>query len=417
MLAKYLVTILLLLSPVAWAQMWGTGMYGGMQACGYPQQVSQGAVSEDDSVREAREAISELQAQLKAKKSEKKKVDRQTDKARQDIEKGISDEHVGFVLEHIENSRQCMAYKDFQGVEQSHSSGDEGTATIPQGNMTPIQSFSLDEWRTYCDRSRAGSVNGALCVDAKLQKREGRSNASVCKKSLVEYRKNYALQDKLQGEIEDLEARIKDAKEEFTDARKQAAEDRKSNTEGGVCVECMARSNGNSVVQPQTNWASVIGNVGVGLASIYMGYKTNKMISNNNANLGWPTDPYATQGYGYGLGAIATGMGQVLGGGSGIYGSISGGMSTGSFGCAGNNGGPYGMMGPYGGMNGNGMWGNPYVMNSSLMFRMQQIQYGGSYLGSSLSGLGTGTSTYLTPLPGSSSSLTTLPGSLSTSGR
>lgn len=525
MAAKSLVLILLLFSPAVNAQMWGTGMYGGMQACAYPQQVASGAVSEDDSVREAREALSELQAQLKTKKSEKKKVERQTDKARQDIERGISDDYTGFVLEHIENSRSCASYKGFQGTEESQVSAEEGSVTVPQANMTPIQSFSVEEWRAYCDRSKSGSVNGALCADARFQKREGRANASACKKALVEYRKNYSLQDKLQGDIEDLEARIKDAKEELTDARKQAAEDRKTNTEGGVCLECLARSNGNSVVQPQTNWASVLGNVGVGLASIYIGYKTNKMIADNNANLGWPTDPYAAQGYGYGLGAIATGMGQVIGGGSGIYGSMAGGMGAGAFGCAGNNGGPYGMMGPYGGMNGSGMWGNPYAMNSmggglfnggmgpwgmnsynpmmnmmgmngynpmlangmmggmlgtgnmlgygnmmsygsmlggslmggsmmgsynlqyqqqlmqlqmqqyqsqmqkystlsslqqemyNLMFRMQQIQYGGSYLGTSLSGLGTGTSTYLTPLPGSTSTLTTLPGSLSTSGR
>lgn len=515
MLARLIFVTSFLTAATAWSQtMWGTGVYGGMQACGYQQQAAPAASSEDDTVREARQALADLQAQLKTKKAEKKKAEAQSERAKKDVEKGISDEYVDFVFEHIEHSKRCAEYKGLEAA--SVVGGEEGGAKIPQANMTEVRSFSVEEWQNYCDRGKAGSVSGAICGDGKFQQREGRDNVASCKKGLVEYRKNYALQEKLQGEIEDLEDRIRDAKEEITDARKQAAEDRKNNTEGGICVECMARSNGNSVVQPQTNWASVIGNVGLGLASAYMGYKTNKMISENNANLGWPTDPYASQGYGYGLGAIATGMGQALGGGSGIYGSMAGGMGAGGFGCAGNNGGPYGMMGPYGGMNGYGMWGNPYAMTSmgggmfnqgmgpwgmngynpmmmssmgvstlpgygtmmsgygnmmgygtmlgtgsmlsygsmlgtggmlgnstyqqqlmqlqmqqyqsqmqrysalsslqqemyTLMYRMQQIQYGGTtYLGSSL---GT-TSSYITPLPGSTSTgLTTLPTTLST---
>lgn len=370
MFSRMLLTLSMLLGSSAWAQsMWGTGVYGGMQGCSYPMQVAQGAVSEDDATREARERIKEIQEQIKEKKSEKKKADTLAKRSRDEIEKGIASEYSDFVFEHIENSRRCLQYKEYgsslpEPEVQAH--GEIAGQPIAEANMISVQSFSAEQWTRFCDANRPGSINPSICSDPQTQGRSGGNrSAQSCKKGLADYRKNYAMAEKLQGEIEDLQEDLKDAKSSLTDARREAAEERKEQTEGGVCIECMAKSNGQTPVQPQTNWASVLGNVGVGLASIYAGYQTNKMVTENNANLGWPTNPYASQGYGYGLGAIGTGLGQALGGGaSGIYGSMAGSMGTGSFGCAGTNGGANGMMGPYGGMNGNGMWGNPYGMSN-----------------------------------------------------
>ncbi|WP_061834769.1 THO complex subunit 7 family protein [Bdellovibrio bacteriovorus] len=456
MLSRTLLIFSILASSSAWGQMWGTGMYGGMQGCSYPTQVAQGAVSEDDATREARERIKEIQEQIKDKKSEKKKVDAQVKRSHSDIEKSISGEYSDFIFEHIENSRRCAQYKGHPSAQAGdvEAGGTEGGKEIAEANILSVQSFSAEQWNRFCDSSKPGSINASVCTDPQVQGRSGGiRNAQTCKKGLTEYRKNYGLAEKIQGEIEDLQEDLKQAKSELSDARKDALADRKEQTEGGVCLECMAKSNGQATVQPQTNWASVLGNVGVGLASIYAGYQTNKMITENNANLGWPTDPYAAQGYGYGLGAIGTGLGQAMGGGgSGIYGSMAGGMGSGGFGCAGMNGGMYGMAGPYGGMNGYGMWGNPYGMSmygnnmlgggmfnsgmgpwglngynnyqqqyqqqmqryqamsslqqemSTLMYRMQQIQYGnsgyyGGYLGYSNSAYGYNSG--LSVIPGS----------------
>ena len=112
MLSRTLLIFSLLVSSNAWAQqMWGTGMYGGMQGCSYPTQVAQGAISEDDATMEARQRIKEIQEEIKNKKSEKKKVDAQVRRSHGDIEKSISGEYSDFIFEHIENSRRCAQYK------------------------------------------------------------------------------------------------------------------------------------------------------------------------------------------------------------------------------------------------------------------------------------------------------------------
>lgn len=365
-------TVLLPLSSLAQTSMWGTGLYGGMQSCPYNVRAGNGAASVDDATKEIQSEISEAQKQLKAKKSEKKKVDREAERAKAEVTKTLSDDSADFIFEHIENSRRCNEYKGYQSPSQeSEVQGDQGGEAIANQNLIPVQSFSASEWSQYCDASKAGGVSGAVCGNPRFKQSEGgRSDAASCKKGLSDYRKSYAQSQKLQREIERLENSIARSKEALKDAKQDALEaqrDRMQNgdTEGGICIECMAQGNGYSYQKPQqTDWGSVIGNVALGLGSVYMGYKTNQMITENNANLGWPTNPYSSVGYGYGFGAMATGLSQALGGGSGIYGSVGGGLGSGAFGCAGMNGGSMGMMGS---MMGSMMGGYPMSSMGSMM--------------------------------------------------
>lgn len=369
MLKKTLVIFVLLLSVKTFAQqaMWGTGAYGGMQACPYNVHAGNGAVSSDDETKEIQSEISEIQSQLKEKKSEKKKIERETERTKKEIARSLSEGQADFIFEHIENSRRCQEYKGYQvHAAESFVQGKEGTKSFANENLIEVRApLSLEEWAKYCDPNKPGSVSGSIC---------GRNDTQACKKSLAEYRKSFSEGQKLAKEIEQLQDSLQRSKENLKQAKKDAQEAqrerRQAGTEGDTCIECQARGNGYSYQKPQTDFGSSWGNIALGLGSIAMGYQTNKMIAGYNAQNGWETNPYNAVGYGYGLGALGTGISQMMGGGSGIYGAMGGGVGQGAFGCAGNNGGAMGMMGAYGGANGNGMWGNPYAMNAMSNMNM-----------------------------------------------
>ena len=359
--------------------MWGAGVYGGMQACPYPYAAAEGSSSHLDDIKEAQEAISEAQKQIREKKSEKRRLTSDLAKARKNVEGVVREEFTTFMFDHIENTNKCTDYAalavDPKGsVSQVAEGGKVVTPTKPDGtpsNGKAITGFSLEQWKNLCDPNKPGAVSGAVCDGADYrQPTKGRATAQDCKTGLIEYRNKYTQSGKLQSEIEALENAVRQAKDNIKDSRKSLAEERReqqreareAQLEGGVCVGCIAQGAGYQYRKPETDMGSVLGNFALGGISLLAGYQTNKMIAGYNAQNGWETNPYASMGYGYGLGAIGTGIGQLVGGGSGIYGSMSGGIGAGAFGCAGNNGGPYGMAGPYGGMNGNGMWGNPYGM-------------------------------------------------------
>ncbi|KYG66125.1 hypothetical protein AZI86_03415 [Bdellovibrio bacteriovorus] len=376
-------TIVMSIAVGAQAQMWGAGVYGGMQACPYDYGAAQGATSDLDAVREAQQAIEETKRELNKKKSELKRVETKVKRSRSEIERAVDGQYTDALFNHMDNAFSCHEYADYipnrrpndaptpvdeeDGVVASGSQG--GQRIDSNAGKQTHDGIDADTWGRVCrDRGDLNKefVCSSLRGDGGRGVRVGRGTPVNCTKAITEYRRNNYIAQKLQTEIENLEANIDEYKEDkrmaLQEARDEAAERRREQLEGGVCLDCLVQGNSYQYQRPQTDWASVVGNVGLGLVSMYAGYKTNKMVANANANIGWPTDPWAAQGYGYGLGAIATGMGQVVGGGSGIYGAMGGGIGQGGFGCAGNNGGPYGMMGPYGGMNGAGMWGNPYGM-------------------------------------------------------
>lgn len=358
-------TLVMSFAFAAQAQTWGTGMWGGMQACSYPYSAAEGASSYQDEIDEANAAIKEAQSQIRQKKSEKKRADRDWERAEKDINDVISEDYSEFIYEHIKNNVSCKEYQGLGSGDEFIAQGQEGDAAVQAPGSREIRAFTVKEWGALCDKNKSGSVSGAVCDGARFRQMEkGRATSQDCKKALTEHRKKYALANKLQREIETLENAVDRYKDDIKDSRADLAEERREaqreRLEGGVCVDCVTSGGGYTYQKPETNWGSVVGNVVLGLGMVGMGYQTNKMVAKANSNIGWPTDPYPA--YLAGMGPLATGIGQMIGGGSGIYGSIGGGIGAGGFGCAGNNGGPYGMMGPYGGMNGSGMWGNPYGM-------------------------------------------------------
>lgn len=358
-------TLVMSFAFAAQAQMWGTGMWGGMQACSYPYSAAEGASSYQDEINEAQAAIKEAQSQIRQKKSEKKRADRDWERAERDINDVISEDYSEFIYEHIKNNVSCKEYQGLGSGDEFIAQGQEGDAAVQAPGSREIRAFTVREWSALCDKNKSGSVSGAVCDGARFRQMEkGRATSQDCKKALTEHRKKYALSNKLQREIEALENAVARYKDDIKDSKADLAEERREaqreRLEGGVCIDCVASGSGYTYQKPETDWGSVVGNVVLGLGMVGMGYQTNKMVARANSNIGWPTDPYPA--YLAGMGPLATGIGQMIGGGSGIYGAIGGGIGAGGFGCAGNNGGPYGMMGPYGGMNGGGMWGNPYGM-------------------------------------------------------
>ena len=358
-------TVVMSFAVSAQAQMWGTGMYGGMQSCPYNYGAAAGSSSYLDEIKEAQANIKEAEKQLRAKKSEKKRLDRNMERSRRDVEEVVSEDFTEFIFEHIENNVSCQEYKGMGNPDEPIVQGQVGDAPVQASGSRDVRSFTVTEWGALCDKNKNGSVSGMVCDGARFRQSEkGRATSQDCKKGLSDYRKAYAQSNKLQREIEALENAIRRSKDDIQDARTNYAEEQRERQremlEGGVCIECMAQGSGYTYQKPETDWGSVIGNIGLGLAATYMGYQTNKMVTNANANIGWPTQPYPAWGYGFPF--FAQGLQQAIGGGSGIYGAIGGGIGAGAFGCAGMNGGAYGMMGPFGGMNGAGMWGNPYAM-------------------------------------------------------
>ncbi|AHI06918.1 hypothetical protein BDW_12090 [Bdellovibrio bacteriovorus W] len=353
------------------AQMWGTGMYGGMQSCPYNYGSAAGSSSYLDEIKEAQENIREAEKQLRTKKSEKKRLVNNTmDRARKNVEQVVSDEFSELVFDHIENNVSCKEYRGLGQQDEPIVQAEIGNTSVQAPASRDVRAFTVSEWAVLCDSNKAGSVSGTVCDGARFRQPEkGRATAQDCKKGLVDYRKAHIQANKLQREIESLENLIRNAKDDISDAKANYADEQRerqrSQSEGGICIDCMVQGSGYTYQKPETDWGSVVGNIGLGLAATYMGYQTNKMATQANANIGWPTDPYPAWGYGFPF--LAQGIGQAIGGGSGIYGAVGGGIGAGGFGCAGQNGGAYGMMGPYGGMNGSGMWGNPYAMGGMGM--------------------------------------------------
>ncbi|MEN0060271.1 MAG: hypothetical protein AAGB31_15640, partial [Bdellovibrio sp.] len=324
-------TLLLPASAFAQISMWGTGTWGGMQNCNYQVRQGEGATNEDDGLSELQAALKEDQQQLKDKKNEKKKLERAAEKARTRIEKSIAEDQASFIFEHIENERRCDEYKGLENLQTSASpanvSEDERQGPPARGSRPPgapgqkddfiaggtegnnnveaptpankgllvIPSY-VSNWGQHCDPSKKGSVRSSAC-NAYRDSEGGRGNSvDSCKKSLTEYRVNYSKGKKLQNEIEDLEERIQMRKEELADAKKEmqelARERRMSQTEGEYCENCARKGSGYVYQKPQTDWSGVTANAITGALATYMGYQQNKMVTEANAELGWPTQSY-----------------------------------------------------------------------------------------------------------------------------
>jgi hypothetical protein len=385
--SKFLVVLLALFPLSAFAQnmQWGSGQWGGSQGCGYQQQTAQGAVSEDDPLQEMLSEIQEIKTQLKEKKSELKKIDRLSQRSHEKLDESLSPEAATMVFSHIENNARCSEYQGLANAAPAGSvGGSQGDVPVAaaQDNMLEVQGISVADWSKHCDRTKPGSVRESICsMTAAPGEGSRRADPSSCRKSLVEYRKNYASSKKLATEIEGLQDTLDARKRDLTDLKKDLREEaRDATTQGDYCAECEKRGNGYTYQQPQTNWGGVLANVGTGLLASYMGYKSNKMISENNAELGFPTYNSNYSALGYGMPYFQ----------AGLYGALSGGQGQGGFGCGGNSnqaggafGYPNGMMG--GSMGGGMYMGNPMMMGMNGMNGMGSGMMNGGMM---MSGMG-----------------------------
>ncbi|QLY24980.1 hypothetical protein [Bdellovibrio sp. KM01] len=354
----------------------GTGVYGGMQQCPYNYGGGQAAVSEDDDVADLQQQIAELKKDKAEKKSDLKKAERDMKYARRDIEDVVADNYAQTLFEHMDGTKSCDEYEGYaedftaDGVVVGEEGQQKSAPKSKAGDFSPAQWNGLDTKTNYvCNRSQRGTINPAACF-APFQVQDRKiGSTDRCKAALKTYSASTSKANKLRSDIENIDRSIEYAQDRLRDARKDALQARqdaqREQTEAGICPNCAASGNGYTYTKPQTDWTSVIANVGMGLFGTYLGYQQNKYAIENAANLGYPMNPAPSflMGFPY----LATGLTQALGGGSGVYGAMSTGIGAGGFGCAGQNGGAMGMYGPMGGANGTGMWGNPYLNGGGQM--------------------------------------------------
>ncbi|WP_413575107.1 hypothetical protein ACLVWU_12610 [Bdellovibrio sp. HCB290] len=401
MLFRSLIATILLTALPSWAQMMGasmmgTGYWGANQGCSYPQAPTQAMNTESDEIQELKTEIAEVKQEISEKKSEKKKFDREASRAKSDIKNNISEEYADFLLAHMDSSRRCSEYDNFNQADDGSSvvtadidepdsdfpeppEGGQPPADFkpPQGSkrppmsrkkpaayganadMTEIQGFSLQEWQNYCDARTPGAVFSAVCDNANFRSNGSRTNSSTCRNAISTYRTNSQKSAQLQTDIESLTRKIESLQDDIKDVRE---------TEGTVCISCMAKNNSYSYQQPQSDTLGLVTNVVMGAASMYGSYKTNEMITDRNASLGYPTQ----SSYGYPFMA------------QGMYGALSGGTAQAGFGCGNSMSGFNNM----GGMNSMyGMMGSSPMMGMSGGIYTNMGSPYGMYGGSSMTGL------------------------------
>lgn len=318
---------------------WGTGMWGAQQGCSYGFAAADGASSVLDEIRDAETAMKEARSKLREKKSRLKKVEKDIERARAIVERSINSDYADRLFEHIDNRRTC----------------DEYAVTVAGCSQDACLSpYTRGEWEGICNGIRIGSINvpAACGLAASRSPERVRGGDAGCADAFAKYSKSSTERQTLQREIDRLERTVEDAKEAVKTSKTNLLEDlrdrQRSQAEGDICWECATSLRASERQSP--DWAGVASNVGAGLLSVYLGYQTNKMVSQSNAALGWPSQPYPA--WGYGMPFLA----------NGIYGALGGGIGAGVFGCAGaGNRGGLGLGNGAYGMSGNPMSGGMYL--------------------------------------------------------
>ncbi len=330
---------------------WGTGMYGGMQSCGYPTADADGASSYLDELKEIADQIKVAQDEIRKKKQQKLKADREVIKFKATMERSFNADGMDIINTHVDEGYSCRSYKGI-GDKIAESGATTGTVNgqdVKQndiGNIEINKVINLETLKNICPVDKTNLVGNKLCNVKVLYVSESiKIDKSACSAAVNNYPKSVREVKVLTAEIEALNESVKLLKKQMTDARKVAVEDMKEalreRTEGGVCLECL--TSGSSYQKRETDWPGVAANVFTGLAGLYMGYKTNQMVSDYNSSIGFASQPN--------ISSMAMGFPYLL---NGVYGALGGGVGSGAFGCGGTVGGggnwngPYGMAGPFG---------------------------------------------------------------------
>lgn len=411
------------------ANLQGSGYWGGQQNCGYQQTQNTGRGQNQNQKQGSQKTtedsrISELKKQLSLKQLERKRAESEMELASRKLERVFDSEVLSFLLEvHMEKGNECKDYKTFpaNGCVNAGTQGSTavGTAVVqPNGSQVivggsaaissdcdgkedvpeKLKSKWTKEGGGYCtasSRSSGGSVSSAICSDSSLRNEDRKSagNVADCGKQLTAYRKNRIKRDEAQAKIEKIEDDIKDQEYAIADAKERTnleKQYRQSDNMEADCEECAAmgrNGSGGSGSGPGgrsnsgRDWASILGNIGVGVGLAYVGKQYDDRNAEYSAQLGYPPQSgYPT--------AVSLGAPFIL---NGIYGAVNGSNGQGSFGCGnsmtmGNGlngmGNMYGMNGVNGGAN--SAFGYPQNMlgnqvNGGGMYSMGYNPYNSMY--------------------------------------
>ena len=385
------------------AQNWGTGMYGGMQACPYQLQIGDEATSIKEDMEEMNKDLREAKSELSRLKSRLSSL-KTSVTSQKDLFKltGFEGEAFSTIENHITGGYSCSTYQRVTcatgqaNANDAIASGDQArmpAADMPGGRPPPAPSgnprngtpqgdpcgtgtltnpapFAPEVWARSCEN---GAVRASICEQNIPGNRPRGFNPDSCKRYLggwIEKQRELRMAEtkvaELDARVKELEAMTKAKKQELREAVKEyVREQRQAQTEGG-CIDCMIMGNSGVMQQRRASGWEIGANVVLGLGAMYLGNQMNKYTTDQNARLGFPTQPYPALGYGM---PFFTGA---------LYGALGGSTGGGSFGCAGGtNGsgfpnGPYGMMGPFGqgsmyGPMGGGAFGYPANMYGSPM--------------------------------------------------
>ncbi|MFN7729341.1 MAG: hypothetical protein ACK5P7_09320, partial [Bdellovibrio sp.] len=358
------------------AQNWGTGMYGGMQSCPYELQIGEEAASIKEEMEERNKDLKEAKSDLAKMKSRLSSL-KSSVNSQKDLFKltGFEGEAFSIIENHITGGYSCNTYQraecrgtaeastpdpsrmpagDIPGNRRPLPQDDGGASRsgtpqgdpCGQGNLTSPSPFAPSVWARACEN---GGLRGSICEQNIPGNRPRGYNFDSCRRYLGLWAEKQRELRQSEFKIAELDARVKEL-EAYTKAKKQelresikeyVREQRQAQTEGG-CLDCMITGN-SGVMQPRRASGWEIGaNLVLGLGAMYLGNNLNKYTADQNARLGFPTQPYPALGYGMPFFQGA------------LYGAVGGSMGGGAFGCAGGaNGsgfanGPYGMMGPFG---------------------------------------------------------------------
>ncbi len=401
--------------------MWGTGMWPGMQSCNYPYMPNGGgAENRYEELNEKINALDQKRAELRNQRDElingyTSPSGRTTAGLDQYMERESMDYVLGMIADGAEDgaqARSCEKYYETQKPSKTRQIEweEEGSTEKKSGACKWGKKKEDPEWRVYWENPAPATTDtdairdNQMCTDKLAEQpfrvtptiwndicsgkkiaakkacseeklrpkgKEVKGGPADCERTLNDY-------SRFSDRIRDLSAQI--AKLEV-EARKQEqiARDREIDqilgrkTSGGMV--CPTGECDGPVVQGPKTW-QVIGAAALDVFGILMNTRTQNRAMDNAARLGWPYYPYPNSGYGF---PFAT---------AGLYGATMGGIGAGGFGCGGvigggMMGGPFGGMGPFGVMGGmypgmGGPFGQMGCMNPMMCNPM--MAGGGLYL-------------------------------------
>lgn len=312
------------------AQLAGTGMMGGMQACPYQQNIGDNAQSIQDDINDAKERLNDLNEKKREARSKKSELERAVNRAKGELERrGLQADFAAKVIDHIQEGRACTEYQGYvvpggktvsewteEEAYNSRMPANDSNWAPSEVNQTSVTAvgnapndpgpFSPTEWARFCDPRNKGKVTSYVCAIERAQVPKGAFNIEICKTSVKSFQDNRDKLKSAEAELAAIDAQIESQKTEIAAMRGTLKEEirayqkemKEQMTEGG-CIDCMLRGSG-SFYSSKPNWgAAAIYGAGA-LVSILGGMDLQKTATHEWARLGQKYDPqFPAFGYGF----------------------------------------------------------------------------------------------------------------------